>query len=192
MGIAEYYDSVAQYWDDDLPEEKFARHVAAMLSVPRGGCYVLDVGCGSGAMLLELADCGASDIQGIDVSGKMVELARKRCAFDPRISVDQKDFLSHIVTGYDVMIAFNSYHHFPNPEEFLYRAHSLLLNGGRLTVAFPYDRDGTNTRSGILPSGVTRQIFSAEKEVSLYWDKFFKVDCICDNEWIYLISGLSR
>lgn len=192
MNTAEYYDSVAPYWDDDLAEEKFARHVAATLSIPYGGCFVLDVGCGSGAMLSELAACGASDIHGIDISVKMVELAGKRYSSDPRISVSQEDFLSHIITGYNVIIAFNSYNHFPDPEEFLYHAHLLLLNGGRLTVAFPYDRDGTNTRSRILPPGITRQIFSAEKEVALYWDKFFKVDCICDNEWIYLISGVSR
>lgn len=28
MNTAEYYDSVAPDWDDDLAEEKFARHVA--------------------------------------------------------------------------------------------------------------------------------------------------------------------
>ena len=191
MDTAEYYDSVVSFWDDDFPEEQFARHVAATLSVPRGGGFVLDVGCGGGGMFRELAGCGASEIHGIDLSGKMVELARRRAAPDPRITVSQEDFLRHFLPGYDVIMAFAVYDHFLDPDAFLYHAHTLLRRGGRLTVAFPNDWEETNLLNEELPPGITRRIASADREV-LRWENHFKVDCVCGSERIYLISGLSR
>lgn len=192
MNCAEYYDSVSYLWDgDDFPEEHFARHVAATLSIPQGGGLVLDVGCGNGAMFTELGECGACEIVGIDLSEKMTELAGKKAEYDPRITVYREDFLHHMVPNYDVILAFNSYDHFPDPNEFLYRAHILLHRGGRLTVAFPSDCEKINIINQELPEGITRRIGPPDRE-ALLWDKFFHVDCICDNQWIYLISGTSR
>ena len=191
MDTAEYYDSMVSFWDDDFPEEQFARHVAATLSVPRSGGFVLDVGCGGGGMFRELAGCGASEIHGIDLSGKMVELARRRAEHDPRITVAQEDFLRHFMPGYDVIMAFAVYDHFPDPDAFIYHAHTLLRRGGRLTVAFPNDWEETNLLNEELPPGITRRIASADREV-LRWENHFKVDCVCGSERIYLISGLSR
>ena len=48
MQTAEYFDSVASLWDDDFAESKAARVMAASLSLPESGGYVLDVGCGGG------------------------------------------------------------------------------------------------------------------------------------------------
>ncbi len=191
MNTAEYYDSVAELWDDDLPEERFARHVAATLSMPRTGGYVLDVGCGGGGMFRELAECGASEIHGLDLSANMAALARRRFAHDPRVSAVQEDFLRHFVPGYDVIMAFAVYDHFPDPEAFLFHAHRLLCPGGRLTVAFAADCRQINLMNEELPEGITRQLASADREV-LRWEKFFKVDCLCDTDSIYLISCVSR
>ena len=41
MEIAEYFDSVASFWDDDFSEAKPARVVASTISIPRGGACVL-------------------------------------------------------------------------------------------------------------------------------------------------------
>lgn len=192
MNAADYYDSVSSLWDgDDFPEERFARHVTATLSIPHGGGLILDVGCGSGAMFSELGDCGASEIVGLDISPRMAELARKRAKYDPRVSVLQEDFLLHMMPNYDVIIAYNSYNHFIDPIPFLYRSHILLQHGGRLTIAFPASYEMINVINRELPSGIVRKIASADRE-ALLWEQFFKVDCICDNEQIYLISGRSR
>ena len=190
MNTGEYYDSVVDFYDEDFPEERFARHVAATLSVPRTGGFVLDVGCGGGGMFRELAGCGASEIHGVDLSEKMVALARRRAGNDPRITVSNEDFLRHFVPGYDVIMAFSVYDHFPDPEEFLFHAHRLLCRGGRLTAAFPADWKKTNLLNEELPEGITRRIASADREV-LRWEKYFKVDCLCDTDSIYLISGTS-
>lgn len=188
MEIAEYFDSVASYWDDDYAEAKPARYITSAVSLPHGGACVLDVGCGSGSMFLPLLECGACEIEGLDISRGMADAAREKFLFDPRIHVERGDFLDYTRAGFDVITAFNSYQHFPLPRRFLQRAKELLRPGGRLTVAFPFDMRHTNILSSILPAGLARGILSAEEEAA-FWKDYFAIDCICDNANLYLISG---
>ena len=126
MDIAAYYDSVASFWDDDYSDAKAARIVAATVSIPRGGACVLDIGCGSGSMFMDLLENGACEIEGLDISRNMVEVARSKYGYDPRIHVTHGDFLRHEQPGYDVLMAFNAYHFFPQPRAFLSKAKQLL------------------------------------------------------------------
>ena len=191
MQIAEYYDSVASFWDDDFSETKAARIVASTISIPRGGACVLDVGCGSGSMFLDLMEAGACEIEGVDISPRMAETAKGKYGFDPRVHVERGDFLAFSRPGFDVLMAFNSYQHFPIPRLFLRKAKELLRPGGRLTVAFPYDRERVNTLSAIMPAGIARGLLPAEEEAA-FWRELFEIDCICDNDGLYLISGTAK
>lgn len=191
MQVAEYFDSIASFWDDDFTEAKAARIVASTVSIPRGGACVLDVGCGSGSMFLDLLDAGACEIEGVDISKKMADTAREKFSFDPRIHVENCDFLDFARPGFDVLMAFNAYHHFPQPRLFLQKAKELLRSGGRLTVAFPFDRERMNTLSAILPPGIARGLLPAEEEAA-FWRDYFDIDCICDNDGLYLISGTAK
>jgi SAM-dependent methyltransferase len=103
----------------------------------------------------------------------------------------QENFLEHEQPGFDVLMAFNSYHHFLQPRVFLKKARELLRPHGRLTVAFPFDRERMNTLSSILPAGLARGLLPAEEE-AVFWRENFDIDCICDNEGLYLISGLAK
>ena len=188
MDIAAYFDSVAEIWDEDFSEAKPARIVASFLSIPRGGACVLDVGCGSGSMFFDLLEAGACEIEGVDISPKMVEAARLRFGYDPRIHLELGDFLGHEQPGFDVVMAFNVYHHFLQPRLFLKKARELLRPGGRLTVAFPFNRERMNILSAIMPAGIARGLLTAEEEAAI-WREFFDIDCLCDNDSLYLISG---
>jgi len=191
MDIAAYYDSVASFWDDDFSEAKATRIVAATVSIPRGGACVLDIGCGSGSMFMDLLEAGACEIEGVDISKGMTDVAREKFFFDPRIHIVHEDFLAHEQAGYDVLMAFNSYQYFPQPRVFLNKARELLQPHGRLTVAFPFDRERMNTLSSIMPAGLARGLLPAEEE-AVFWREWFDIDCICDNEGLYLISGLAK
>ena len=191
MQISEYFDSVASFWDDDYSEARAARVVAATVSIPHGGACVLDIGCGNGSMFLDLLEAGACEIEGVDLSRGMTEVAGEKFGFDPRIHIMQEDFLAHEQPGYDVLMAFNSYQHFLQPRIFLQKAKELLRPKGRLTVAFPYDREHMNTLSAILPAGLARGLLPAEEE-AVFWREGFEIDCICDSDGLYLISGLAK
>lgn len=97
MEIAEYFDSLAAFWDDDFSEAKPARVVASTISIPRGGACVLDIGCGSGSMFMDLLESGACEIEGLDISGGMVGVAKEKFCFDPRIHVEKGDLCSNFL-----------------------------------------------------------------------------------------------
>ena len=71
---------------------------------------------------------------------------------------------------------------------FIAKAYSLLREGGRLTVACGFSRKRTNALSETLPAGIARPLRSAAEEAK-DWEPFFKIDCICDTDELYLISG---
>lgn len=129
---------------------------------------MLDIGCGSGSMFMNLLEAGTCENEEVDISGGMAEAAKEKFCFDPRIHVEKGDFLTHEQTGYDVLMAFNSYQQFLQPRVFLKKARELLRTSGRLTIAFPFDREHTNTISAILPAGLARGLLSVEEEV-VFW-----------------------
>lgn len=189
MTVSEYYNSVADFWDMDYSEAEMARAIAAAVSVPRdGGGLALDIGCGNGGMILDLLRYGACEIEGVDISERMVSIAQEKYSFDPRIHIEHADFLSFEHSGYDLAVAFNSYHHFLCPKTFVKKAHSLLREDGRLTIAYGFDSQQTNKMNGELPSGFFRPLLPAEKEAE-FWSPYFQVDFICDTASIYMISG---
>ena len=71
---------------------------------------VLDVGCGIGRMLIALAPFVRNAI-GIDLSAKMVDAARRRCAHQPKVMVikgDGREFSGVDNSSCDVAIAVDS------------------------------------------------------------------------------------
>lgn len=189
--VADYYDSIAKFWDMDYSDTEVARSIAASVSVPKSGGYALDIGCGSGSMILELLNHGACEIEGVDVSNCMVELAQEKFLFDPRIHIRTGDFMDMDRLGFDLTIAFNSYHHFLNPEIFAQKAHSLLRENGRLTIAYGFNRKQSNRIIETLPEAFSRKLLPAKEECK-YWEPYFTIDVICDTEEMYMISGRSN
>ena len=74
MQAAEYFDSIAQFWDMEYSDNELAREITASISIPRGGGYTLDIGCGSGGMILDLLRYGAYEVEGVDFSPAMAEI----------------------------------------------------------------------------------------------------------------------
>ncbi|WP_210417168.1 class I SAM-dependent methyltransferase [Citricoccus sp. SGAir0253] len=87
------YDELAELYDRTFPgpwQRPLDRHCldAFADALPRGGT-VLDVGCGTGHVTVELAFRGFNTI-GVDPSAKMLEIARKRYPSQPWIEGDAR------------------------------------------------------------------------------------------------------
>ena len=52
-------------------------------------------------------------------------------------------------------------------------------------------RAGRRQPSAILPPGLARGLLPALEE-AVFWQEHFKIDCICDNDGLYLISGRTK
>jgi 2-polyprenyl-3-methyl-5-hydroxy-6-metoxy-1,4-benzoquinol methylase len=109
---------------------------------------ILDVGCGTGFMSLELARMG-HDVVGIDPNEKIIRIARRTMETDPynktrgdlRYEVADFNRLSDAPVTYDVVLFSRVLHDLPRPGKILSRAHQMLKNKGKLVcLEYAYDR----------------------------------------------------
>ena len=100
------------------------------------GLRVLEVGCGTGNFTQTFAASGAS-IVAVDVSGELLELARRRGLPPERVTFLQKRFEDCDLEGpFDAVIGSSVLHHL-DVEEALRRIHELLVPGGLFSFAEP-------------------------------------------------------
>lgn len=132
---------------------------------------VLDFGCATGKEFIAIA-AKVSAVHGIDISSKMIELARQK-AKEKQISnahFEQTSIFKHQNnTLYDIVVCFNILHFFVNSKQVLQRIRDLLKSGGILTI-FTY-RGGEKGVS----NSFQRLVFSILAKLNLIpCMKFFK------------------
>lgn len=74
---------------------------------------VLEIGCGTGLLARELASKRGARITAIDLSSRMIELARMRTPATFGIEYRVADFMELSPRGFDVIISVNTLHHLP-------------------------------------------------------------------------------
>jgi len=99
---------------------------------------VLDYGCATGTVTLEIAG-NVKVIQGIDISSKMIELAKRKASEQ---KIENIDFMQSTIFDerynrghYDVILAFNILHFFKDTKTELQRINELLRPGGLMIIA---------------------------------------------------------
>jgi ubiquinone/menaquinone biosynthesis C-methylase UbiE len=119
---ARAYDPVAALYDQAFADIRVRRvewrWLNAKLSSARAP-RVLDLGCGTGALLHALAPRLASGV-GVDVSRGMLTCAQRRLAAHPRLSFLQADprALPFFDASFDVVISFLSFRYLDWPSAF--------------------------------------------------------------------------
>ena len=98
---------------------------------------VLDFGCATGTVVIEIADC-VKEAVGIDISSKMIAIAQRKAsehnieniAFRQATLFD-KEFENET---FDVIIAFNIIHFFKDTQELVQRMYKLLKSNGLVII----------------------------------------------------------
>ncbi len=110
-----FWDNVSKTYDKDEKHfaqvyKKVVKHSKKYLN---SRDTVLDYGCGTGTKTLELAG-KVNNIQGIDISSKMVNIAKRKAM---EYKIDNVDFVHTIIfdekfsrESFDVIFAFNILH----------------------------------------------------------------------------------
>ncbi len=116
---------------------------------------ILEVGCGTGFMSLELARMG-HQVVGIDSNEEIIRIARRTMKSDPYQKT--RGFLRYEVADfnewtddsqkYDVALFSRVLHDLAHPERILSKTHDLLKNRGRL-VCLEYAYDRLNRRAAV-------------------------------------------
>lgn len=108
--------------------------VRSALSRPEAGARMLEVGCGYGLFLAAAAERGY-DVTGVELSHPASQHARS--ALGLRVHQGQLDG-SELDGPYDVIAAWDTLEHVPDPVAFLRVARTLLADDGVIVFSTPY------------------------------------------------------
>ncbi len=98
---------------------------------------ILDVGCGTGCISLELSRMG-HDVLGLDRNERMIEISNRTKktsnsrSGELQYEIADFDKWSGTTGAYDVVVFSRVLHDLPNPENALLKVHRLLKNRGRI------------------------------------------------------------
>ncbi len=107
------YDQIADVWNDDGFNRKngLAAHRRALAFLAGGGGQAIDLGCGCSGRFIELLTAHGLAVEGLDVSARMIELARAR---HPRTPFHHADVCTWEFTRrYDFITGWDSLWHLP-------------------------------------------------------------------------------
>ena len=96
---------------------------------------VLDCGCGTGPMI-ELLHEKYPDKHyvGLDLTPEMIRVAQAKNLSNTEFLVGDSENLPFAEGSFDAVICSNSFHHYPNPQDFFNSAYRVLKKGGRLVL----------------------------------------------------------
>lgn len=114
--IADHYDRHAHAFDAERGRDFIERHWfdRFLLAVPRGG-HILDLGCGAGEPIDRYLIDSGHNITGVDISPRMIALARTRFGRHEWIHADMR----HVGLGraFHGVLAWDSLFHLPHQDQ---------------------------------------------------------------------------
>jgi ubiquinone/menaquinone biosynthesis C-methylase UbiE len=130
------YDQLAEAYDHRWDRYVRASNEATLERVQlRPGEQLLDVGCGTGALLARLAERQpAAKVVGIDLSPAMAAQARARLPRTVHVTTGDAEFLPFPAQSFDVVVSASSFHYWPTPARGLEELRRVLQPGGRLVL----------------------------------------------------------
>jgi ubiquinone/menaquinone biosynthesis C-methylase UbiE len=133
--VRQMYDHLAGFYD-----RRWARYVRATTRATlarlhlRSGEHLLDLGCGTGA-LLQLVQTGIPGRrEGGDLSLAMLNCARAKLPGRVRLTVSDAGELPFPKGLVDVVVSISSLHYWPFPERALAEVRRILRPGGRVVI----------------------------------------------------------
>ena len=126
--LASDYDARWSFYVRATTEETLKR-----IALP-AGYRVLDVGCGTGAMLARLAASADAVLFGIDPVPEMLDQARSKVAEKVDLRVGKAEQIPFGPEEFDVVISCNMLHYVRQPELAVREMHRVLRPGGKVVV----------------------------------------------------------
>ncbi len=184
--IIDFFDRMAPSWDDDLIRHDQVIDAILTGAGVRPGIRVLDVACGTGVLFSDYLARGVTDLTAIDISPEMVRLAREKF---PQVQVLCGDVEQYPFPGkFDLIMVYNAFPHFPDPEHLIKALSSLLNPGGTLTVAHGMSRHQIDHRHEGPASKVSRGLLH-EDTLAAIFQKHLTVTVKISDDRMYQVTG---
>jgi len=190
--IAAYFDQRASDWDDHQhPQAEIIQQILDNAEITAGK-RILDIACGTGIMFPYYLERGVADITGVDISAGMLDVARSKFADNSSIHLLQADAEKDAIgTGYDVIMIYNAWPHFLEPQKFIDKLSTLLVPGGILAVAHGLGRETLNGVHQRGAKGVSNRLISSTELANMF-DQDLLVYKVVDNAHMYQVCGMKN
>lgn len=133
------FDKQAENYDDGF-DGRFVRvmydEIIKRIDKFQNG-ILLDVGCGTGNILSRLYENKKLYLCGLDISNKMIEVARRNLNDDILLKVGDAEFIPWPDNTFDIILCNASFHHYPNPQKVLLEMKRVVKADGKLIIGDP-------------------------------------------------------
>ena len=133
--VIAFFDERAGGWDAGMvrSDEKIGRILDN--AKVTAGSRVLDIACGTGVLIGDYLRRNVESVTAVDISPEMIRIAREKFPQENVRFVCGDAETAPLGEGFDAIVIYNAFPHFPDPERLVARLAALLAPGGRLTVA---------------------------------------------------------
>ena len=193
MNSRETFDRQANSYDHDIKGRHARRMYQVVLNTLNNISYsnFLDLGCGKGELIkIILENDNTKKGFGIDLSSKMIEVAKKKLPESVSLMIGDSENLPYPNQYFDVIYCNDSFHHYPSPENVIKEVFRVLKQGGTFIICDcwqPYlGRVIMNTYMKYSKEGDVRIYSQKELENLLHiefetviWKKLSNTSCLC-------------
>jgi len=151
----------------------------------------LDLACGTGVLIPDYLERGVSSVTAIDISPEMIRIAgNKFPEKDGKFRLLCGDVeTTDVGDGYDAIMVYNAFPHFPDPVRLIRHLSGLLRTGGTLTIAHGASRKVIDAHHLGPASKVSNGLMPAE-ELAEIFSSFLKVTLVISDDQMYQVTGV--
>ncbi len=186
--VIEFFDRMAPQWDADM-----IRHEDVIAKILDGagvkpGVKVLDVACGTGVLIPDYLERQVESVTGVDIAPEMIRIASEKFPQENvRFLCGDVEELA-LEDRYDVIMVYNAFPHFPEPERLVRVLSGYLAPGGRLTIAHGMSRAAIDDHHKGSASKVSCGLIS-EHVLAAMMRKYLTLEVKISDDRMYQVTG---
>ncbi len=188
VDIISFFNNCAPWWDNDMiRNEKIIEKILDNAGV-KANADILDVACGTGVLFPDYTKRNADSITAIDISPEMVKIAKAKY---PEIEIICDDAeIYRFSKKFDVIMIYNAFPHFPNPELLIRNLAKATKTNGRISIAHSMSIAALKEHHKRAEK-VSLELPEAQKLAKII-EPYFIIETIISNCEMYQIVGVKK
>ncbi len=190
--VIKFFDERSEIWDDEMIKDDNKMNEILDSAKVCENKSILDIACGTGVMIDYYIKRNAGEIVGVDISSKMIDIAKDKFKSYDNISFiccDAENY--NFDKQFDSAIIFNAFPHFVNPNDLIKNLYKAVKIGGTLTVAHDRGRKQIDLHHDeVKASKISNGLMSANDLEKIFINASFKETYTKSTDDIYIVTGI--
>ena len=189
--INEFFNIKASNWDNESKADDNLLKAIFEITGIKNNMKVLDIGCGTGVLFGSLLKYAPSEIVGVDISDKMLEIARKKYGHFDNIKFKNMDVLELDENDFDIVYIYNAYPHMMDVEKLKSKLKQICKSGARIVIVHGMSRNFIENIHKNVGNNISRTLRDVKTETK-FWDDVLDIDIAIDTDKFYMLSGILK